>query len=365
MALSASSKSDFQQASIIRVTNPEKRAALAALIPAMPSIGAAPVLFVFCGDARRLERIGELCGHPEPNGRLEGFFNAAVDAALAMQTFILAAEAVGLGCCPISVIRNHVERRGDVLDLPEKVFPVAGLCVGWPAKEGYISLRLPPAVTLHRDRYDDAALPELIEAYDRGRDRRHRLAREEQRNPARFGYADFYGWSEDKARQAAQPEGVRSRPGCAARALPSIECDMGQGERGMAGETSTQASRRVWLPMLPIALFVATRLASSLAAAANPDEIKQPGYMVVVTEDDFRPFEFVQDGRPTGYDNELIEKLRKFVSFEIKQEIIPWTGLLAGVSTGKYDIAITAAIITKERQQSLDFSMPIAAVTDY
>jgi nitroreductase len=206
-ALSASSKSDFQQVSIIRIADPEKRAALAALIPAMPWIGAAPALFVFCGDARRLERLGELRGHPEPNGRLEGFFNAAVDAALAMQTFILAAEAAGLGCCPISVIRNHAERAGEILELPDKVFPVAGLCVGWPAGEGHVSLRLPPAVTLHRDRYDDAALPELVDAYDRARDRRHRLPREEQRNPDRFGYADFYGWSEDKARQAAQPEG--------------------------------------------------------------------------------------------------------------------------------------------------------------
>jgi nitroreductase len=206
-ALSASSKSDFQQASIIRVLDSEKRAALAALIPTMPWIGAAPVFFVFCGDARRLERIGELRGHPEPNGRLEGFFNAAIDAALAMQTFILAAEAAGLGCCPISVIRNHVDRAGEILDLPDKVFPVAGLCVGWPAGEGHISLRLPPAVTVHCDRYDDVALPELVDVYDRARDRRHRLPREEQRNPARFGRADFYGWSEDKARQAAQPEG--------------------------------------------------------------------------------------------------------------------------------------------------------------
>jgi nitroreductase len=206
-ALSASTKSDFQQASIIRVTDPDRRAALAALIPAMPWIGASPVFFVFCGDARRLERIGELRGHREFNGRLEGFFNAAVDAALAMQTFILAAEAVGLGCCPISVIRNHADRVGEILELPDKVFPMAGLCVGWPAGEGHISLRLPPTVTVHRDRYDDAALPELVDAYDRARDRRHRLPREEQRNPAKFGYADFYGWSEDKARQAAQPEG--------------------------------------------------------------------------------------------------------------------------------------------------------------
>ena len=207
-AFSASSKSDFQQTSIVWVRDRQSRDRIAELVPDMPWIGNAPEFLVFCGDAHRLERIGERRGHNNKNGRLEGFFNAAVDGALAMQTMILAAEAIGLGCCPISVLRNHVDRVGDILDLPDRVFPVAGLCLGWPAGDGHISLRLPPAVTLHRDRYDDTALPALVDAYDEARDRRHRLPREEQRNPARFGYADFYGWSEDKARQAAQPEGA-------------------------------------------------------------------------------------------------------------------------------------------------------------
>lgn len=134
----------------------------------------------------------------------------------------------------------------------------------------------------------------------------------------------------------------------------------------MAEETNPPAGRAPWCRrVLLLAGLAAAGLVSSLASAATLDEIKQRGYMVVVTEDDFRPFEFVQDGKPTGYDNELLVNLRKFAPFKIQQEIIPWTGILAGVSTGKYDIAITAAIITKERQQSLDFSMPIAAVTDY
>jgi polar amino acid transport system substrate-binding protein len=100
------------------------------------------------------------------------------------------------------------------------------------------------------------------------------------------------------------------------------------------------------------------------AKAASMDEIKKRG-LIVATEDDFRPFEFVKDGKPTGFDNELIEDLRKYAPFEIKQEILPWTGILAGVSTGKYDVAITAAIITKERKQSLDFTSPIADATHY
>src|SRR5207244_7326424 len=93
--------------------------------------------------------------------------------------------------------------------------------------------------------------------------------------------------------------------------------------------------------------------------------IKKRGFLVVATEDDYRPFEFVQDGKPTGFDNEMLDIFRKSAPFEVKQEILPWTGLLAGVSTGKYDVAVTAALITKERQLSLDFAMPIADATHY
>ena len=211
-ALSASAKSDFQQASILLVQDPAKRAALAAPFPAMPWIGASPVFLVFLGDARRLERLGELRGHPQDNGILEGFFNAAVDAALALQTFILAAESAGLGCCPISVLRNEAPLVADVLGLPGKVFPVAGLCVGWPAGKGHISMRLPPATTLHVDRYDDSGLAGQIDSYDAAREARNPTPRDKQRAPARFGYAEHYGWSEDKARQSAQGEGAAFPP---------------------------------------------------------------------------------------------------------------------------------------------------------
>jgi nitroreductase len=206
-AFSASSKSDFQQTSVIRVADRGRRDRLSALVPDMPWIGTAPVFLVFCGDARRLERIGELRRHPSANGRLEGFFNAAVDAALALQTFILAAETAGLGCCPISVIRNHAEAVAEILELPHKVFPVSGLCLGYPAATGFVSMRLPLSVTVHTDRYDDADLAAAVDAYDRRRDARYSIP--QRRAPEIFGDAAFYGWSEDKARQAAaEPEGA-------------------------------------------------------------------------------------------------------------------------------------------------------------
>jgi FMN reductase [NAD(P)H] len=206
-AFSASSKSDLQQASVIRVDERARRDRLAALVPDMPWIGNAPVFLVFCGDARRLERLGGLRGHQADNGKLEGFFNAAIDAALVLQTFILAAETAGLGCCPISVIRNHADAVAAILELPNKVFPVAGLCVGYPAATGHISMRLPLDVTLHVDRYGDSRLAEAVAAYDLRRDARYSIPREAQRLSEIFGYASVYGWSEDKARQATRPEG--------------------------------------------------------------------------------------------------------------------------------------------------------------
>jgi polar amino acid transport system substrate-binding protein len=101
------------------------------------------------------------------------------------------------------------------------------------------------------------------------------------------------------------------------------------------------------------------------AEAATLEEIKARGYMIVATEDDYKPFEFMEDGKPVGFDNELLAEFRKSFPVEIRQEVIPWTGLLAGVSTGKYDVAVTAAMITKERVKSLDFSVPIADSTHY
>ena len=205
-AFSAPTKSDLQQASVVRVKDPAKRRVLADLIPGMPWIGTAPEFMVFCGDGRRLRRICEMRGHGFANDSLDFFLNCATDAALVMQNFIVAAEAEGLGCCAISVLRDHVRAVGDLLGLPPGVFPYAGLCVGWPAREGFVSLRLPPAVTVHTDSYDDKDLAAQVDAYDRRRDARYAIPAAGHKYIAEYGRPDFYGWSEDKARQMSKPE---------------------------------------------------------------------------------------------------------------------------------------------------------------
>ena len=92
-------------------------------------------------------------------------------------------------------------------------------------------------------------------------------------------------------------------------------------------------------------------------------QIKKRGYLLVATEEDYPPFEFLVNGKPTGFDHELLDRLRKVVPFEIRQEILPWQGILPGTAAGKYDVALTAAGITDERAKLLNFTMPIAEST--
>jgi nitroreductase len=204
VALSAPSKSDLQQADIVIVTDKDQRERLQALIPENPWAAAGPALLVFCGNNRRHRLLFDWRARPFVNDHLDPFFNAAVDAGIVLATFIAAADRVGLGTCPISQIRNQAGRVAEVLGLPQHVFPVAGLGVGWPSFEGVMSPRLGLDVSIHRDRYDETGLKEKIEAYDRRRNETQPY--KTQRFVEKFGEDPAYGWSEDKARQYSVPE---------------------------------------------------------------------------------------------------------------------------------------------------------------
>jgi nitroreductase len=202
-ALSAPSKSDLQQCDILVVRDDATRRRIADLIPDQPHIAKAPEFLVILANGRRLKHIAQMRAKPFPNDHLDQFFNAAVDAGIVLATFLRAAGAVGLGCCPISVIRDHAAEVSALLRLPERVIPVCGLCVGWPSENGHISPRLGLDCTLHVDRYEDNELASRIDAYDRRRAAVHGYR---PRDPARWQEASFYGWSEDKARQYGVPQ---------------------------------------------------------------------------------------------------------------------------------------------------------------
>jgi nitroreductase/FMN reductase [NAD(P)H] len=201
-ALSAPSKSDLQQADIV-ILNRADQNIIADLIADQPFIRSAPAFLVFLANGRRLPEISKLRGKPFPNDHLDQFFNASVDAGIVLATFLAAADAVGLGTCPISVIRDHSAKASDMLKLPQRIIPVAGMCVGWPSDKGHISPRLSLASTLHNEQYNEGDLGARVDAYDR---RRAAIHRYKPRDPARWGEVAFYGWSEDKARQYGMPQ---------------------------------------------------------------------------------------------------------------------------------------------------------------
>jgi nitroreductase/FMN reductase [NAD(P)H] len=204
VALSAPSKSDLQQADIVIVSDKGQREKLETLLPDNPWVKAAPVFLVFCGNNRRHRLLFEWRGRPFVNDYLDPFFNAAVDTGIVLATFVAAADRAGLGSCPISAIRNHAAQVSDILGLPQHVFPVAALGVGWPSFEGVMSPRLGLDTTIHRDRYDERALKDKIAAYDQRREAVQPY--KTQRYVDRFGESAAYGWSEDKARQYSVPE---------------------------------------------------------------------------------------------------------------------------------------------------------------
>ncbi len=205
-AQSAPSKSDLQQYSVVVLRDAGKIKRIADWIGTMDWIASAPVFLVWCGDLRRGQRMCELHGMPHANNNLDTFLNTAVDCALALAAFTAAADAAGLGTCPISYVRNHIEKVTPLLGLPPGVYPVAGLTVGWPEFRRPVSMRLPPTVVVHRERYDDSGLADEIGAYDCRRRDREPLAPSSLKNNDVYGPKEGATWSENSARQLSVPE---------------------------------------------------------------------------------------------------------------------------------------------------------------
>jgi len=192
VALSSPSKSDLQQVDLVHVTDPARKAALGALVPRMPWVATAPVLLVVCGNGRRIVEACAMHGETFANDHFDALFNTAVDAGIVLSSLLHAAEAVGLGGCPVSVLRDQASEVVRIIGLPDRVYPVAGLCLGWPADQAprAVVSRLPLSCTVHENIHDDATLNNQLRAYD-------------QRRNARDGQMQ---WTRTKATKLAQAE---------------------------------------------------------------------------------------------------------------------------------------------------------------
>lgn len=161
-AQSAPTSSNLQTWSVIAVESQERREALANLVGPQKHLAVAPLVLVFLADLSRIERLGQAQGR-DPVGLhyLDTFLMGVIDAALAAQNAVVAAEAMGLGTVYVGGMRNQPEEVAKVLGTPANVFPVFGLVVGRPdpAKPAAIKPRLPQSAVLHREQYQVPADP--------------------------------------------------------------------------------------------------------------------------------------------------------------------------------------------------------------
>ena len=128
----AASSNFFQAATIIRVTDLQKRLKLASLANNQAYVETAAEFLVFCADMNRAASCCDLHGSEANTGFTEQFIIATVDAALVAQNIVVASESAGLGICYIGALRNNPAEVSMVLDLPHDTYPVFGLCLGWP-----------------------------------------------------------------------------------------------------------------------------------------------------------------------------------------------------------------------------------------
>jgi len=163
----ASTSSNVQAYSVIAVTNPDTKRALSAAAGNQAHVEQCPVLLVWCADLRRNRLACDKEGVEMVSGTMENFIVATVDVALAAQNAAIAAESLGLGIVFIGGIRNDLREATRLLHVPELVYPLFGMCVGYPDHESGIRPRLPLRAVLHSERYEEDSQNDAIAEYDR------------------------------------------------------------------------------------------------------------------------------------------------------------------------------------------------------
>ncbi len=166
-AAQATASSSFIQAcTVIRVRNSATREKLATIAGGQSYVASAPVFAVFCADLARAELCCQMNDKTMMAGLVEQFIIATVDVALMAQSAVIAAESLGLGICYIGAMRNDPEAVSNLLELPHQVYPVFGLCMGYPDSDAECKPRLPLAITLKEETYNQSGDLAAISDYD-------------------------------------------------------------------------------------------------------------------------------------------------------------------------------------------------------
>ncbi len=168
-AQSAASSSNLQVWSVLAVEDPARKTRLSVFANNQAHIVEAPLFLVWLADLSRAERLAQARGVAvDALPFTETALVAIIDAALAAQNAVVAAESLGLGTVYIGALRNKPAEVAAELGLPPHVMAVFGMCVGHPDPERPTGVkpRLPQSVVLHHEQYSAAQEAEGVAAYD-------------------------------------------------------------------------------------------------------------------------------------------------------------------------------------------------------
>lgn len=203
-AQSAATSSNLQTWSVVEVREPAARAACAAMAGGQKHIEEAPCFLLFIADLARLNMMADDVGSTHyGNDTLEMFLCATIDAALAAQNAVIAAESLGLSTVYIGGMRNKPEEVAKLIGLPPSAAVVFGLCIGYAraGAEGMIKPRLPLSAVWHQDRYDLAGQKPAIATENSAMDRFYKVQEMQVRGT----------WAEHSSRRVAGPESLSGR----------------------------------------------------------------------------------------------------------------------------------------------------------
>ena len=164
-AFRASTVRNMQVYSVIVTRDAERKAKLAPGHFNQPMVKTAPVVLTFCIDLRRFTKWCEQRKATPGYNNLEWFVTGSVDALLAAQTFCVAAEEKGLGICYLGTTTYNPQMIIEALELPELVFPITTVTVGWPAEEPAQVDRLPLEAIVHEETYHDYTPEDIDRLY--------------------------------------------------------------------------------------------------------------------------------------------------------------------------------------------------------
>lgn len=162
----ASTSNHIQAYTVIRIKDQAKKDTLATLSGNQPYISECPIFLVFCADLNRLEIACDMNKETIESSSTEVFVMATVDVALLAQNVMIAAESAGLGGVYIGGIRNNPQEVCELLNIPNHVYPVFGMCLGYPEKINGTKPRLPLSLVLKEDSYTTVGDEQHLQEYD-------------------------------------------------------------------------------------------------------------------------------------------------------------------------------------------------------